>query len=69
MAGTLPEGKGQLARACFKLATWYDDEKKRDERRVCREAAMQLRAEVEPFLRDAPFEEANFIRLCPWMLR
>jgi hypothetical protein len=64
----VPEGKGQLARAYFKLAIIYDEQERTHDSSTCRNMAERLRAEMRPDLRNAPFKEEEFMKLCLWML-
>jgi hypothetical protein len=68
IAGSIPEGKGQLARAHFKLAVLYKGWGRHDESRTCKEMAEKLRTELKPELKEAPFVEEEFMKLCVWML-
>lgn len=68
IAGSIPEGKGQLACAEFKLSTLYAEKGREDESATCKAQAESTLAEIRPDLRDAPFEEQTFIKLCLWML-
>lgn len=65
---SLNEGEGQLARAYFKLSMIYKDRGMTLESQTCKDKAMQLRAKLQPEAEYAPFEEAEFMKLCPWML-
>ncbi len=65
---TFVEGEGQRARALYKLTNIYEDQGKLDESNICREKALALRTALRPDLTDAPFEEAEFSKLCLWML-
>jgi hypothetical protein len=70
IAETLYEGKGQLARAYFKLTRLHEE---RDGSATTKShtyagEAVQLRSLLRPELADAPFEEGEFLKLCPWML-
>ncbi|KAF4445734.1 tetratricopeptide repeat-containing [Fusarium austroafricanum] len=62
------EGEGQRARALYKLAEAYEDRGMQAESIACREKALTLRAALKPELKDAPFEEVKFSKLCLWML-
>lgn len=68
VAETLDEGQGQLARAIFKLFVLYGAIDMEPEMELCKERALKLRGQVRPELVDAPFEEEEFVKLCPWML-
>ncbi|UNI18783.1 hypothetical protein JDV02_005033 [Purpureocillium takamizusanense] len=65
---TFVEGEGQRARALYKLAKIYEDRGMPAECSAFREQAMALRASLRPDLEHAPFEEAEFAKLCLWML-
>ena len=65
---TFVEGEGQQARALYKLSEIYGRRDMPRECTSCKEKAMQTRASVKPELRDAPFEEREFSKLCVWML-
>ncbi|KAG9254828.1 P-loop containing nucleoside triphosphate hydrolase protein [Emericellopsis atlantica] len=68
MTETFAEGDGQRARALYKLAEVYKDRDMQAESATCKEKAATLRATLRPELKDAPFEEAEFSKLCLWML-
>ncbi len=68
IAETVNEGKGQLARAYFKLAILFKERDRLDESQACTVKAARLRKELNPELADAPFEENEFMKLCLWML-
>jgi hypothetical protein len=68
IADSVSEGKGQLARAYFKLAMLYNERGRLDESQACKEKAERLRSKVRPELADALFEEGEFMKLCLWML-
>lgn len=38
------------------------------ESKACKDRAIDVRAKLRPEAVDAPFEEEEFMRLCPWML-
>ncbi|CAM1507781.1 Fc.00g046290.m01.CDS01 [Cosmosporella sp. VM-42] len=65
---TFVEGEGQRARALYKLTKVYADRGKQAESIACREKALTLRTALRPELKDSPFEEAEFSKLCLWML-
>ncbi|KJZ74929.1 hypothetical protein HIM_05660 [Hirsutella minnesotensis 3608] len=65
---TFVEGEGQRARALYKLTEVYANRGMQAESINCREKALTLRAALRPELKDAPFEEAEFSKLCLWML-
>ena len=68
ISGTFVEGEGQRARALYKLAEIHRERGMQAESAACREAAIQSRAAAKPELKDSPFVEAEFAKLCPWML-
>ncbi|KAF2280328.1 uncharacterized protein EI97DRAFT_447867 [Westerdykella ornata] len=68
IAGSIPEGKGQLARAYFKLAVLHQEKGRHSESNTYREMAESLRAELKPEAVGAPFNEEEFMKLCVWML-
>lgn len=65
---TFVEGEGQRARALHKLTEVYADRGKQAESTACRKKALTLRTVLRPELEGAPFEEAEFSKLCLWML-
>ncbi|KAG9242074.1 hypothetical protein BJ878DRAFT_544615 [Calycina marina] len=65
---SLKEGEGQLARANYKLAVVYKDKGMELESKACKDRAMEVRAKLRPEAAAAPFEEDEFMKLCPWML-
>lgn len=65
---TLNEGEGQLARANYKLAVLYDQKGMRVESESCEARAIELRGKLRPEVKYASFEEAEFMKLCLWML-
>lgn len=65
---TFVEGQGQRARALYKLSEIYYKCGKEALGDECRIQAVELRASMRTELTDAPFEEAEFGKLCPWML-
>lgn len=65
---TFTEGQGQQARALFKLAEVYKERGMLAESAPLKESATSIRAALRPELEDAPFEEAEFSKLCLWML-
>lgn len=65
---SLNEGKGQLARANYKLSVLYTEKGMVAESEVYKTKALEGRALLRPELTNAPFEEAEFMKLCPWML-
>ena len=68
IASSIPEGKGQLARAYFKLSTLHAGRGREDESATYKAQAEATLAEIRPDLRDDPFEEQTFMKLCLWML-
>lgn len=68
MSETFVEGDGQRARALYKLSRIFADRGKQAEESACRETALALRAALRPEHKNAPFEEAEFSKLCLWML-
>jgi hypothetical protein len=68
IAESLPEGEGQLARALYKRAEIQGEKGMVAESTACRDRAVGLLAKLRPELKDAPFEEATFAKLCLWML-
>ncbi|KAM4066810.1 tetratricopeptide repeat domain-containing protein [Hirsutella rhossiliensis] len=68
MSETFVEGKGQRARALHKLSAVLADKGMQIESEKCKEKALELLAELKPELKDAPYEEAEFSKLCLWML-
>ncbi|VUC30930.1 unnamed protein product [Clonostachys rosea] len=65
---TFTEGQGQQARALFKLAEVYTERGMQAESLAYKQSAISIRAALKPELQDAPFEEAEFSKLCLWML-
>ena len=65
---TFVEGEGQRARALYRLTKIYEDRGNQAESTACKERALRLRAALRPELQEAPFEEAEFSKLCLWML-
>ncbi len=68
IAETLVEGDGQRARALYRLAELYAEKGMAAESKRHRDTALELRSALKPELKDAPFEEAEFSKLCLWML-
>jgi hypothetical protein len=68
IAGSIPEGQGQLARAQFKLSVLYDEAGREDASRAALEIAEKSRKEIRPELANAALIEDEFNKLCPWML-
>ena len=68
IAGSIPEGRGQLARAHYKLAVLQYEGGRYEESRAYKEMAERLRAELRPDAEEVPFIEEEFMRLCVWML-
>lgn len=67
-AESIPEGRGQLARAHYKLSVIYNGLQRVTEMEQHRAKALELRQELQPDLTDGAFEEASFNTLCLWML-
>ncbi|KAK4235372.1 hypothetical protein C8A03DRAFT_36778 [Achaetomium macrosporum] len=67
VAETLPEGEGQQARALYKLAEIADKSQYGDSA-AYKDRARGLLAKLKPELKDAPFEEDTFSKLCLWTL-
>ena len=65
---TFVEGEGQRARALYKLSEMHGKAGMQAKSEKCKELALRLRAAARPDLKDAPFEEAEFSKLCLWML-
>ncbi|QLI64521.1 uncharacterized protein G6M90_00g020090 [Metarhizium brunneum] len=65
---TFVEGDGQRARALYTLSKVYAVRDMLAESTACREKAVTLRSLLRPDLKDAPFEEEEFSKLCLWML-
>jgi len=65
---SLREGEGQLARANYKLAILCMERGLVPESESCRAQAISLREKLRPEAKDSPFEEREFMKLCPWML-
>ncbi|KAJ5058662.1 hypothetical protein J3E74DRAFT_467267 [Bipolaris maydis] len=68
IAGSIPEGKGQLARAYYKLAVFQHERGRYEESHACKEMAESVRAELKADAAGAPFIEEEFMKLCVWML-
>jgi hypothetical protein len=65
---TLIEGRGQQARALYKLSELYTRKDMAVQSKKCREEDLQLRNELKLELSSTPFEEEQFNKLCLWML-
>ncbi|TGJ79179.1 hypothetical protein E0Z10_g9594 [Xylaria hypoxylon] len=65
---TFVEGEGQRARALYKLSEIHSHMGLQKESDTCRDKAYALLANLKPELKDEPFEEATFSKLCLWML-
>ncbi|KID61280.1 Tetratricopeptide-like helical, partial [Metarhizium hybridum] len=65
---TFFEGDGQRARALCTLLKVYTAGGMLAESTACREKAVTLRSFLRLDLKDAPFEEEEFSKLCLWML-
>ena len=68
IASSLPEGKGQLARAYYKLGALHEEAQRTVEATACFDKASELRAELRPELAGDPITEESFAKLCLWML-
>lgn len=68
IAGAIPEGKGQLARAYFKLSVLCTERERIEDSRRYKALAEQVRRDVRPDLADHPCTEDEFMKLCLWML-
>ncbi|KAF2791049.1 TPR-like protein [Melanomma pulvis-pyrius CBS 109.77] len=68
IAASVPEGKGQHARAYFKLSVLQNERGRHDESCTYKEIAEQLRAELKPEIEGALFIDEEFMKLCVWML-
>lgn len=67
-AESLPEGRGQLARAHYKLSVIYSDLEKPSEVEQHRAKALELRQELRQDHVEAALDETSFNELCLWML-
>ncbi|KID83644.1 Tetratricopeptide-like helical, partial [Metarhizium majus ARSEF 297] len=65
---TFVKGHGQRARALYTLSKAYEARDMLAESTACKEKAVALRSLPRPDLKDAPFEEEEFSKLCLWML-
>ncbi|KAH8813358.1 hypothetical protein F5884DRAFT_879629 [Xylogone sp. PMI_703] len=65
---TLNEGEGQLARANYKLAILYQEKGAELESEQCKNRAVTLMKKIGPEGAEIPFEEAEYMKLCLWML-
>ena len=65
---TFTEGEGQRSRALYRLSKVLAERGMQVESQERKEEALKLRAKLKPELKDAPFEEAEFSKLCVWML-
>ena len=65
---TFSEGEGQRARALYKLSVIHAERGMLPSSEACRGEALRLRAKLKPELKDDPFEEAEYAKLCLWML-
>lgn len=68
IAGSIPEGKGQLARAYFKLSILHDENGKENESNICKVLAAQLMMELRPGAPGTSCTEEDYGKLCVWML-
>ncbi|KAI1802970.1 hypothetical protein F4811DRAFT_554356 [Daldinia bambusicola] len=64
----LNEGRGQLARALYKLTLLYAEKGATAESQACKARALEIREDLRPEERDQPFEEEYFSKLTLWML-
>ncbi|KAI1147262.1 P-loop containing nucleoside triphosphate hydrolase protein [Nemania diffusa] len=62
------EGEGQRARALYKLSEIHRHMGQQKESDAYRDQALTQLASLKPELKNAPFEEATFSKLCLWML-
>ena len=68
IASSLPEGKGQLARAYFKVGDIHEEAQRVIEASAYFDKASKLRAELKPELANDSITEESFAKLCLWML-
>lgn len=68
IAETLREGEGQLSRAKYKLSVLYGERGMQDDSEACKAHALEIRNRLKSELKDAPFVEEEFQKLCLWML-
>lgn len=68
IAEALPEGQGQLARACYKLSIIYTDLNREAEAEKQKMRALEIRAKLRPETKDSPFDDSGFQKLVLWML-
>lgn len=68
IAGSLPEGKGYLARAMFKLSLVHAREGNVEQSKVCKEIASQLHSSHYGDLPHVEETEDSYGRLVVWML-
>lgn len=68
IAGSIPEGKGQLARAYFKLAVLQEERGRLEESRTYKALAEDLKSELVSQSEERPFTEDEYMKLCVWML-
>lgn len=52
----------------YKLSELYADKGMATQSQVCKDEALELRKTLKPELSDAPFQQAEFSKLCIWML-
>jgi hypothetical protein len=64
----LDYGEGQAARANYKLAVLYAGKGAQEKSKACKTRALALRKKAQPETANNPFEEDEFMKLCPWML-
>jgi hypothetical protein len=60
--------RDKQARALYKLSELQTKRGMQTESMACKDRALKLRAKLKPELADAPFQEAEFSKLCLWML-
>lgn len=65
---TSVEGEGQRARALYKLSVIHGERGMIPSSEACKTEALKLRAKLKPELEGNAFEEAEFAKLCLWML-
>ncbi|KAF2034858.1 hypothetical protein EK21DRAFT_97087 [Setomelanomma holmii] len=65
VAASIPEGKGQLARAYLKLSLLHKKMERAELSAKFRELAVKLRLEIKQGWIDAPVEEEEFMKLVP----
>lgn len=68
IAEALPEGQGQLARACYKLSIICTDLNRKGEAENLKTRALEILAKLRPEAKDSPFDDSTFQKLVLWML-